>query len=81
MSTFTTPPSAFPTGSTSDLCAFVDRNDLINQVSNNWQGYNVSLLVQTCPGVCVLVFGAGNPDICGIGVKQIDTPVSYRMNI
>jgi hypothetical protein len=68
-STLTTLPAAVRTGNSSDPCAFTDRNSLIDRVSSDWQGYNVSLLVATCSTVCPLVYGSGNPDISGIGVS------------
>ncbi|KAM7195046.1 hypothetical protein V8F33_006915 [Rhypophila sp. PSN 637] len=33
----------------------------------NRTSYNVSFLIQTCPDVCGLVYGTGNPDISGVG--------------
>src|SRR5436305_14791041 len=62
--------SCIPTGNDSDPCAFTDRNSLLDRVTSDWQDYNVSLLVETCAEVCVLVYGTGNPDISGIGVSR-----------
>jgi hypothetical protein len=42
---------------------------MLDRVQSDWQGYNISLLVATCAGVCPLVYGSGNPDISGIGVS------------
>lgn len=63
----TLPPASPTTGR--DPCNFTDRNSLIDRVDSDWRGYNISLLVATCEGVCPLVYGDGNPDISGIGVK------------
>ena len=71
----TTLPPAVPTGKSADPCAFSDRNSLINRVASDWQSYNISLLVETCAGVCALVYGSGNPDISGIGVSVV-----YKMD-
>ncbi|KAK3379010.1 hypothetical protein B0T24DRAFT_610532 [Lasiosphaeria ovina] len=70
--TLTTLPPAQPTGT--DACAFDSLNSLVDRVASNWTGYNISLLVQTCPGVCNLVYGVGNPDISGIGAM-----ISYAL--
>ena len=67
-SSLTTLPPAQPTGNVSDPCAFEDRNNMIDRVEEVWQEYNVSLLVATCDNVCLFVYGAGNPDVSGIGV-------------
>ena len=64
----TTLPAALPTGGNLDPCAFTDREALLDRVESDWQSYNISLLVATCGSVCLLVYGAGNPDILGIGV-------------
>ncbi|AEO69507.1 uncharacterized protein THITE_114136 [Thermothielavioides terrestris NRRL 8126] len=48
-------------------CAFDSLPELVERVVEDWAGYNISLLVDTCPGVCELVYGSGNPDISGIG--------------
>src|SRR5204863_3159384 len=69
--TLTTLPPAVPGGNSSDSCAFPDRNGLIDRVASDWQGYNISLLVATCPGVCAYIYGSGNPDISGIGVCML----------
>lgn len=66
--TLTTLPAAEPTSNNTDPCAFTDRNSLIDRVESDWTEYNVSLLVATCDSVCLFVYGAGNPDISGIGV-------------
>lgn len=66
----TTLPPAVPSNNSSSPCNFSDRNSLLVRVESDWQGYNISLLVQTCAGVCPLVFGSGNPDISGIGVRM-----------
>jgi hypothetical protein len=58
-----------PTGNGSDPCAFSDRNSLLARIAGDWQGYNISLLVATCSGVCPYVYGKGNPDISGIGMR------------
>ncbi len=67
--TSTNPPPALPTGTNATLCAFNDRNSLIERVASDWQGGNISLLVQTCDNVCALIYGSGNPDISGVGVS------------
>jgi hypothetical protein len=67
--TLTRLPAAIPTDNATDPCAFTDRNSLIDRVESDWAENNVSLLVQTCDSVCVLIYGAGNPDISGIGVS------------
>lgn len=37
-------------------------------VNTTRPSFNVSALVHTCPAVCDLVYGSGNPDISGVGV-------------
>ena len=76
MSTITLQPSSplsiLPAAAPSigpDPCNFTDRNSLLARVESDWQGYNLSLLVQNCSGVCPLVYGSGNPDISGPGVN------------
>lgn len=32
---------------------------------------NITQLVQSCPNVCSLAWGTGNPDLSGIGVSAI----------
>jgi len=61
-------PPATPDGNAS--CAFDNLPELVQRVVEDWAGYNISLLVDTCPGVCDLVYGSGNPDISGIGVRR-----------
>ena len=63
----TLPPSA-STSNSSDPCDFPDLNSLLAKIESERGTYNKSLLVQTCPGVCQLVSGSGNPDISGNGV-------------
>lgn len=60
---------AQPSGNSTDPCAFPDRSTLLDRVVSEWQGYNITLLVETCPNVCVLVYGDGSPDVSGIGVS------------
>ncbi|KAM7211992.1 hypothetical protein V8F06_012621 [Rhypophila decipiens] len=49
-------------------CEFDTIMGLVNHVlSGNRTSYNVSFLIQTCPDVCGLVYGTGNPDISGVG--------------
>lgn len=64
----TTLPPATPGGNAS--CGFDSLTDLVERVVDEWAGYNISVLVETCPGVCELVYGSGNPDISGIGVSR-----------
>lgn len=54
-------------GGTQDLCAFVQRSSMTELIKSNWEGHNMSYLVATCDSVCLLLYGAGNPDISGIG--------------
>ncbi|RKL08877.1 hypothetical protein BFJ70_g16732 [Fusarium oxysporum] len=61
-------PPVTPDGNTS--CAFDSLPELVKLVVEDWAGYNISLLVDTCPGVCDLVYGSGNPDISGIGAMS-----------
>jgi hypothetical protein len=68
----TTIPPAQPTSNDTNPCDFIDRSTLLNRVVNDWQGYNISLLVEKCPNVCVLIYGDGNPDVSGIGVSGMD---------
>lgn len=68
VSTLVTLPPAAPSGNAP--CAFENVTELVERVVEEWAGSNVSLLVQTCPGVCDLVYGTGNPDISGIGVSR-----------
>jgi len=53
--TISTLPPAQPTSSDANPCQFADRNELLDRVINDWQGYNVSLLVQTAL-MCVSLF-------------------------
>ncbi|KAM7185563.1 hypothetical protein V8F20_011756 [Naviculisporaceae sp. PSN 640] len=49
-------------------CDFEDLQQLVHHVIGvNRTSYNISRLVDTCPDVCDLVYGTGNPDISGIG--------------
>src|SRR4051812_13646666 len=68
-STITTLPPAQPSSGSSDPCDFGDRAALLDRVVSDWQGYNVSLLVEKCPVVCILIYGDGNPDVSGVGVS------------
>ncbi|KAH7233739.1 uncharacterized protein BKA55DRAFT_579881 [Fusarium redolens] len=61
-------PPVTPDGNTS--CAFDSLPELVKLVVEDWAGYNISLLVDTCPGACDLVYGSGNPDISGIGAMS-----------
>ncbi|KAK3331273.1 hypothetical protein B0H66DRAFT_546193 [Apodospora peruviana] len=61
-------PPALPAGEDLDPCAFKSRGSMIEQLEHSWESYNVSLLVETCDSVCLLVYGTGNPDISGVGV-------------
>ena len=54
-------------------CDFDDITSLVGHIVHEWAGYNLSLLVQTCPDTCILVYGSGNPDISGIGVSSRDS--------
>lgn len=60
-----------PSESTKDPCNFSDRYGLIDRIDSNRSEYNISLLINTCEGVCPLVYGSGNPDISGAGVKSL----------
>src|SRR6266487_5818876 len=61
-----------PQGSShSDPCNFANATALLNEVAVGWEAYNVSLLVEKCPSVCILFYSAGNPDISGIGVSSL----------
>ncbi|KAH6964872.1 hypothetical protein EDB82DRAFT_511148 [Fusarium venenatum] len=51
-------------------CAFDSLPELVKLVVEDWAGYNISLLVDKCPGVCDLIYGSGNPDISGIGAMS-----------
>ena len=42
---------------------------MLERIDKDWINYNISLLVQTCSSVCPLVYGSGNPDISGPGVR------------
>ncbi|KAF4419070.1 hypothetical protein FACUT_11600 [Fusarium acutatum] len=61
-------PPVTPDGNAS--CTFDSPPELVKLVVEDWAGYNISLLVDTCPGVCDLVYGSGNPDISGIGAMS-----------
>jgi hypothetical protein len=54
-------------GGIQDPCAFVQRSSMTELIKSDWEGRNMSHLIQTCDSVCLLVYGAGNPDISGIG--------------
>lgn len=60
---------AQPSSNSTDPCAFPDRSALLDRVVGEWQGYNITLLVETCPNVCILIYGDGSPDVSGIGVS------------
>jgi len=64
-----TPLPQLPTGH--DACVFEDLEGLVDRAVEDWAGYNVSLLVETCPNVCEVAFGTGNPDISGPGVSSL----------
>lgn len=68
--TITTLPPAEPSSNDTDPCDFADRDVLLDRVVSEWQGYNISLLVEKCPSVYVLIYGDGNPDVSGIGVSR-----------
>jgi len=53
--------------STNDQCAFVQHSSMLELLESNWEDHNISDLVETCDSVCLLVYGAGNPDISGVG--------------
>lgn len=69
--TVATLPPAQPSGNDTNPCDFADRSTLLNRVVSDWQGYNISLLAEICLGVCVLIYGDGNPDVSGIGVSYV----------
>ncbi|KAK4206572.1 hypothetical protein QBC37DRAFT_407002 [Rhypophila decipiens] len=49
-------------------CEFDTIKSLVDHVlGDNRTTYNVSFLIQTCPDVCGVVYGTGNPDISGVG--------------
>jgi hypothetical protein len=68
--TITTLPPAQPSINSTNPCNFTDRDALLERVVVDWQSYNVSLLAETCPNVCELIYGNGNPDVSGIGVCE-----------
>jgi hypothetical protein len=41
---------------------------------SNWSDFNISHLVETCDSISLLIYGAGNPEISGIGAM-----VSYTI--
>ncbi|KAK3368031.1 hypothetical protein B0H63DRAFT_89004 [Podospora didyma] len=58
-----------PSGSSEPMW-FIQRSSMAKLFKINWDNYNITYLVDTCDSVCLLVFGAGNPDISGIGVMN-----------
>ena len=61
-----------PSSDDTNPCDFTDRWTMIDRVlSFCRQGYNMSLLVDKCPNVCVLIYGDGNPDVSGLGVSCV----------
>lgn len=49
-------------------CNFTTFEDAVNLAEDG--KVNATRLVETCPHVCALVYGVGNPDLSGIGVSS-----------
>jgi len=77
--TITTLPPAQASSNDTNPCDFSDRSALLDRVVSDWQGYNISLLVEKCPNICVLIYGDGNPDVSGIGVSRISYMSTIRI--
>ena len=54
------------------LCNFTSRLDLLPIERD--PNANLESLVAGCSDVCLLVYGMGNPDLAGIGVKDSRLP-------
>jgi hypothetical protein len=53
-------------------CNFTDIQDFFDQTIQN--GGNITQQIELCPNLCILTFGAGNPDLSGIGVRLRFSP-------
>ena len=66
-----TPPSN-PDAMTNLTCSITSLSDLLDKADRNL--LNLTTTVASCPGICSLAWGKGNPDLSGIGVM-----ISYIM--
>ena len=66
-----TPPSN-PEPMANSTCSITSLSDLLDKANTNL--LNLTTVVASCPGVCSLIWGKGNPDLLGIGAM-----VSYMM--
>lgn len=77
-STVLTPAPAAETSEAEEPCQFSDVQQLVDHLNtfstkaqdSNPQRDRINILVQECNNICVLVYGIGNPDLSGIGVRQ-----------
>lgn len=61
--------------------SFDSLTDLLGQVQS--QNLNITIQIQQCPDLCGLAWGAGNPDLSGIGVDSnpdLGAPMSIRLH-
>jgi hypothetical protein len=49
------------------LCAFTSINDVLAKA--DMDHLNITTLVSSCPDICTLAWGTGNPDLSGIGAN------------
>ena len=54
-------------------CSFASITSVISQADNG--NLNISQLVDSCPQICSLAWGTGNPDLSGIGVFSSPFPL------
>jgi hypothetical protein len=59
-----------------DVCPFSNINDVLTEAETG--GLNITQIVQSCPNVCSLAWGTGNPDLSGIGVRA---PSVYQLHL
>jgi len=86
-STVLNPTPAAETSEAEEPCQFSDvqqLDDHLNTFStkaknSNPQRDRINFLVQECNDICVLVYGTGNPDLSGIGVRQTYQSQLYKI--
>jgi hypothetical protein len=63
--------STAPHEANSYNCDFETMEDFFNYATK--EGLNITTEVQNCQNLCLLTYGAGNPDLSGIGVSVVHT--------
>lgn len=64
-------------------CHFPDLKGLnkrLDEDSDHFQKVNHTILVQNCANACRLVYGTGNSDMMGIGVRVVGRGVRINVN-